>query len=69
MHELSAKSTTRKHPAMMLLFPNKMPPDTPVTEAKPKDHHVLNFSIPVAAGGEKSRLGFSLVILGVTMAE
>jgi hypothetical protein len=69
MHELSAKSTTRKHPAMMLLFPNKTPADTPATEAKPKDHHVLNFAIPVASSGEKSRLGFSLVILGVTMAE
>jgi hypothetical protein len=69
MHELSAKSTTRKHPGMMLLFPNKTPPDAPITEDKPKDHHVLSFAIPVAAGGEKSRLGFSPVILGVTMAE
>jgi hypothetical protein len=69
MHELSAKSTTRKHPAMMLLFPNKAPPDTPVAEAKPKDHVVLSFAIPVAAGVEKSRLGFSPVILGVTQAE
>jgi hypothetical protein len=69
MHQLSAKSTTRKHPSMMLLFPIKMPPDSPNTEAKPKDHHVLNFAIPVTAGGEKSRLGFSSVILGVTQAE
>jgi len=69
MHQLSAKSTTRKHPSMMLLFPNKTPPDSPITEAKPKDHHALNFAVPVAAGGEKSRLGFSTVILGVTQAE
>jgi hypothetical protein len=69
MHELSAKSTTRKHPSMMLLFPIKSPPEAPATEAKPKDHHVLNFAIPVRAGGEKGRIGFSAVILGVTMAE
>jgi hypothetical protein len=69
MHDLSAKSTTRKHPAMMLLFPNKTPPETPAAEAKPRDHHVLSFAVPVTAGGEKGRLGFSPVILGVTMAE
>jgi hypothetical protein len=69
MHELSAKSTTRKHPAMMLLVPNNTPPDSPATESRPKDHVVVNFAIPVAAGGEKSRLGFSPVIFGVTQAE
>ena len=69
MHELSAKSTTRKHPAMMLLFPNKTPSDAPTIEVRPKDHQVLSFAIPIAAGGEKARLGFSPVILGVTQAE
>jgi hypothetical protein len=69
MHEISAKSTTRKHPAMMLLFPNKAPAEAPATEAKPKDHYVLSFRIPVTAGSEKAHLGFSLVVIGQTMAE
>ena len=69
MHELSAKSAGRKHPGMMLLFPNKTPAEAPAVEAKPKDHFVLSFRVPVAAGGEKTHLGFSLVVVGVTMAE
>src|SRR5262249_27193188 len=36
MHELSAKAVGRKHPGMMLLFPNKKPADAPTVEAKPK---------------------------------
>ena len=69
MHELSAKSVGRKHPGMMLLFPNKMPPEAPVVEAKPKEHFVLGYRVPTNAGGEKTYLGFGLVIVGVTMAE
>jgi hypothetical protein len=69
MHELSAKSTGRKHPAMMLLFPNKKPADAPAVEAKPKDHWLLNYGVPVGAGGEKAVLGFGLVVAGVTEAE
>ena len=69
LHELSAKSVGRKHPGMMLLFPNKTPADAPVVEAKPNDHYLLSYRVPVTAGGEKSFLGFSLVVVGVTMAE
>jgi len=69
MHELSAKSVGRKHPGIMLLFPNKKPTDAPAVEAKPKEHWTLNFQIPVTAAGEKANLGFSLVVVGVTMAE
>jgi hypothetical protein len=69
MHELSAKSIGRKHPAMMLLFPNKTPPEAPAIQAKPNNHFLLSYRVPVSAGGEKSQLGFSLVIVGVTMAE
>lgn len=67
LHKLSAKSATRKHPAMMLLFPNKMPPESPAIEAKPKEHVVLSYR--VSAGKEKATLGFSLVVVGVTSAE
>ena len=69
MHELSSKSTTRKHPGIVLLFPNKTPPEAPAIEAKPKEHVVLSYRVPATAGGEKANLGFSLVIVGVTMSE
>ena len=69
MHELSAKSVGRKHPGMMLLFPNPKPAEAPAVEAKPKEHFVLSFRVPVAAEGQKAALGFSLVVVGVTMAE
>ena len=69
MHERSAKSGGRKHPAMMLLFPTRKPPESPAIEAKPKGHWVLSYGIPLAAGGEKAVLGFGLVVVGVTEAE
>jgi hypothetical protein len=69
LFELSAKTIGRKHPAMMLLFPNKKPADAPVFESKPKDHWVLSFKVPTTAENEKTTLGFSLVIVGETMAE
>jgi hypothetical protein len=69
LHEQSKKSNNRKHPGVMLLFPNKTPSEKPAIEVKPKDHVVLSFRIPATAGGEKAYLGFSLVVVGVTMAE
>jgi hypothetical protein len=69
LHELSTKATGRKHPGVMLLFPNKTPAEKPAVEAKPKDHWVLSYRVPAAADGEKGFLGFSLVVVGVTMAE
>jgi hypothetical protein len=69
MHELSAKSVGRTHPGIMLLFPNPKPADAPAVEAKPREHWVLSFRTPVTAGGQKAALGFSLVVVGVTMAE
>jgi hypothetical protein len=69
LFELITKATKRKHPGVMLLFPNKTSPEKPVIEAKPKDHFVLSFRVPATAGGEKGYLGFSLVVVGVTMSE
>jgi hypothetical protein len=69
LQELSAKATGRKHPGVMLLFPNKTPAEKPAVEAKPKDQWVLSYRVPASAGGEKGFLGFSLVVVGVTMAE
>jgi hypothetical protein len=69
LHEESTKATTRRHPGIMLLFPNPKPADKPAIESKPQDHHVLSFARPVKADGKESALGFSLVLLGYTMAE
>jgi hypothetical protein len=69
LHELSTGTTTRKHPGIVLLFPNPKPADAPSIEAKPQDHWVLNFRIPVSAAGQKTALGFSLVVVGHSMSE
>jgi hypothetical protein len=69
LYELSAKSTGRKHPGTMLLFPNKTPAEAPAVEAKPKDHVVLSYRVTATAAGQKANLGFSLVLVGATMAE
>lgn len=69
LQALSTKSNTRKHPGVMLLFPNRKPADAPAVEAKPKEHWVLSFREPVTAEGQKTALGFSLVVVGQTMAE
>src|SRR5262245_26262315 len=69
LYELSGKSSGRKHPGIVLLFPNKMPAEAPAIEAKPKDHVVLSYRVPATAGGQKANLGFSLVIVGETSAE
>jgi hypothetical protein len=69
LQEQSTKATSRKHPAVMLLFPNPKPADKPAVESKPNDTWVLSYQVPVTAGGKKSGLGFSLVVVGVSMAE
>jgi hypothetical protein len=69
LYELSGKSSGRKHPGVMLLFPNKTPAESPAIEAKPKEHVVLSYRVPATAAGQKTNLGFSLVVVGVTMAE
>lgn len=69
LHELSAATTGRKHPVMMLLFPNKKPTDAPAVESRPQDHWVLSFRTPVTAAGQKTALGFSLVVVGHSASE
>jgi hypothetical protein len=69
LFELSAKASGRKHPGVMLLFPNKKPGDAPIVESKPPDNWVLSFKIPTTAAGQKVDLGFSLVVIGQTTAE
>jgi hypothetical protein len=69
LHQLSAKASGRKHPGVMLLFPNRKPADAPAVEPKPSDTWVLSFKLPTAAGGKTADLGFSLVVVGQTMAE
>jgi len=69
LFELSTKASPRKHPAIMLMFPNRMPAAAPVIETKAKDHTVVSFRLPAVAGEQKTHLGLSLVIVGVTTAE
>ncbi len=69
LHELSSASTTRKHPGVMLTFPNPMPADKPAVEGKPNDVWVVSFKRPATAGSQKASMGFSLVVIGASMAE
>jgi hypothetical protein len=69
LHELSATAVGQSHPGVVLLFPNPKPADEPAVESKPNNVWVLNFKRPVTAGGQKTFLGFSLVVIGQTMAE
>lgn len=66
---LSAKAVGRKHPGVMLLFPNKKPGGAPTVEAKPSDTWVLSFKVPTTAAGQPADLGFSLVVVGHSESE
>lgn len=67
LHELSGKSVGRKHPSMMLLFPYRKGNGAGAQlTARPQDHLTLDFTVPVAGGGQ---LGFALTVIGQTMAE
>jgi hypothetical protein len=61
---MSRKVLDSDHPAVMLLFPRKEKDDGPTVTAKDGGAWVLNVRRPVAAGCEKSALGFSLTIHG-----
>ncbi len=69
LHELSSNSTTRKHPGIMMLMPNRKPAAAPAIEDKPMQAEALSFQIPVNAGGKKAPLGFSAVLVGHSVAE
>ena len=69
LHELSTKSTTRKHPGVMLLFPNTKPEDQPKVESKPNATWVLYVKRPVDVNGTKTSLGFGLTVAGHTTQE
>jgi hypothetical protein len=69
LNEQSKASTTRKHPGIILLFPNPKPGDKPAIESKPQEHFVLSYKQPVKAGGKDAALGMSIVVVGFSMAE
>jgi hypothetical protein len=69
LHELSSNSTTRKHPGIMMLMPNRKPAEAPAIEDKPMQAEALSFRVPVNAGGKKAPLGFSAVFVGHSVAE
>jgi len=64
LHELSAQASGSTHPAVMLLFPNDKPEETPQLVAKPGKLLALGVKRPVAAKGMMTHLGFSFVIVG-----
>jgi hypothetical protein len=69
LQEMSSGSTTRNHPGVMLMYPNPKPADAPAVESKENDTWLLNYKRPISASGQKSVLGFSLVVIGRSMAE
>jgi hypothetical protein len=69
LQQLSAGASGGSHPGVMLLFPSPKPSTEPSVEAKPNETWVLNFPCPVMAGGQKSILGFGLVVIGHSASE
>jgi hypothetical protein len=69
LQEQSKASTVRKHPGIILLFPNPKPGDKPAVEGKPQEHWVLSYKQPVKTGGKDAAVGVSLVVVGHSMAE
>jgi hypothetical protein len=61
---MSRKVLDSDHPSVMLLFPNKEKDDGPSVTAKDGGAWVLNVRRPVAAGCEKTALGFALTFHG-----
>jgi hypothetical protein len=69
LHHLSFKATGRKHPGIVLLYPNLKPAEAPAAEAKPMETWVLSYRAPITVGGKAAVLGVSLVVVGHTTAE
>ncbi len=69
LHDFSGKSVGRKHPSMMLLFPNRKPLDGVAVTPRPQEHVTVDFAVAVTAGTARQTLGFGLTIIGHTMAE
>jgi hypothetical protein len=69
LHELSTAATTRKHPGLMLLYPNRKPAGAPAVESRPNETWLVSFKLPLTADGKKADLGFSLVVIGHSPAE
>lgn len=64
LHELSAHASGGTHPAVMLLFPNDQPEDTPKLVSKPGKIIALNVKRPVDVKGMATHLGFGFVVVG-----
>jgi hypothetical protein len=63
--EQSAKVNEGKHPAVLLLFPNSAKDDGPTVVGKGNGVWVVNVRRPVAAGEDKTSLGFGITVAGV----
>jgi hypothetical protein len=68
LQELSAKAIGESHPGILLLFPNKKPPDSPQLLSKGDGHWVLSVKEEVQAGGQKTTLGIALTLIGHSTA-
>jgi hypothetical protein len=66
MLKLSEGATGGTHPAVLLLFPNSKPEDSPKIASKANGIWVLNVKRPILAGNEKTSLGFGLTFAGHT---
>jgi hypothetical protein len=66
LNDLSALTTGGTHPSVLLLFPNGKPEDQPKVADKGNGIFVVNVKRPVAAGAEKTSLGFAFTVAGHT---
>jgi hypothetical protein len=66
LQELSASSHGSTHPAVLLLFPNPKPEETPKLANKGSGIFVVNLKRPVSVDDQKTTLGFALVLVGHT---
>jgi hypothetical protein len=63
--ELSSEVNDGKHPAVLLLFPNNAKDAGPKVAAKDGGVVVVNLRRAVAAGDEKTTLGFGITVAGM----
>ncbi|MBY0513674.1 MAG: hypothetical protein K2P78_07145 [Gemmataceae bacterium] len=62
--ELSSEVNEGKHPAVLLLFPNNAKDAGPKVVPKDNGLVVVNLRRPVAAGDQKTTLGFGITVAG-----
>jgi hypothetical protein len=64
LHERSTRASGTSHPAVLLLFPNSKPADTPKLENKGNETWVLDAKETAMVNGQKVPLGIGLAVIG-----